>query len=319
MKTNHHSMKTIFTTLAWFILTIAATQVTAAPSKNVTQPASPVMTGTPAGNILATGSRRVILMNPKGKILWQHRGKNVTDCWMLNNGHVLFTDNNVTEVDPKSNKIVFCYRSTIKKGGGVFGCQPLKNGRILVGENSTGKILELTRDGKVAFELQLPLYQPGNHHNLRMVRKLKNGNYLVCHSGKHIVREYTPKGKVVFEVKVDNIAFSAIRLNNGNTLVSHLNQISEFNAKGEVVWAFRATDIPGLKINYMCGMHVLPNGNIAVGVYSAYSGRGEVGLFEITRDKKIVWKYSNPRSDQSMMSLQILDSKSKPLSGELLR
>jgi hypothetical protein len=124
---------------------------------------------------------------------------------------------------------------------------------------------------------------------------------------------------VVFEVKVDNIAFSAIRLNNGNTLVSHLNQISEFNAKGEVVWCFFNSDIPGLKINSMCGMHVLPNGNLAIGVYSAYKKGGNVGLFEITRNKKLVWKYSNPSSDKSMMSLQIITPENKPLSGELLR
>ncbi|MBT8037641.1 MAG: hypothetical protein KJO21_08865 [Verrucomicrobiae bacterium] len=51
-----------------------------------------------------------------------------------------------------------------------------------------------------------------------MVRKLNNGSYLVCQSGKHLVREYSPTGKIVFKVKVGNIAFSAIRLDNGNTL-----------------------------------------------------------------------------------------------------
>jgi len=298
-------------------LIIAASVLTAAPEKNAQTLA--VMTGKPSGNILATGSRRVILMNQKGKVLWQHKGSNVSDCWMLPNGHILFSDNQVTEVDPKTDKVVFSYQSPIKKGGGVFGCQPLKNGNILAGENSTGKILELTREGKIAFELQLPLYKPGNHQNLRMVRKLDNGNYLVCHSGKHLVREYTPKGKIVFEVKVPNVAYSAIRLDNGNTLVGHINQITEFDPMGKVVWQFSDNEINGLKIGSMCGIHVQANGNLAIGVYSAYKKGGEVALFEITRDKKIVWKYSNPKSDKSMMSLQMLDSKSQPLPGNLLR
>ena len=49
----------------------------------------PVMTGQPSGNILATGSRRVMIMDPKGVVLWQHRGDNVSDCWMRKNGNVL--------------------------------------------------------------------------------------------------------------------------------------------------------------------------------------------------------------------------------------
>ena len=279
----------------------------------------PVMTGQPSGNILATGSRRIVIMDPGGKVLWQHRGDNVSDCWMLANGNVLFADNRITEVDPTTNKVVFSYQPKVMKGGGTYGCQPLENGNTLVGENSTGRILELNREGKVAFELQLPLYQKGNHHNLRMVRKLNNGNYLVCHSGKHRVREYTPKGEIVFEVQVNNIAFAAIRLDNGNTLVAHLDQITEFSPAGKTVWQFSNTDIAGLKISSMCGVHVLPNGNLAIGVYSAYKKGGEAGLFEITRDKKLVWCYSNPKSDGSMMSIQMLDPEGKPLPGRTVR
>jgi len=305
MQSRH--LKTILSLLA-FTLSITTVQAD-----------ETIMTGKPSGQILATGSRRVLIMDEKGKILWQHKGENVSDCWMLTNGNILFSDNNVTLVDPNTDKVLFSYKSSIKKGGGVFGCQPLKNGNILVGENSTGKILEISLDGKVDFELQLPLYKPGSHHNLRMVRKLENGNYLVCHSGNHLVREYTPEGKVTFEAKVNNIAFSAIRLDNGNTLVGQINHITEFDSKGKIVWQFASDDIQGLKINSVCGIHVQANGNLAVGVYSAYKGGGQAGLFEITREKKIVWKYANPQSDKSMMSIQQLTPAGKPIPGKLLR
>ncbi len=46
----------------------------------------PIMEGKPSGQILATGARRVIIMNPKGEVIWQHKGDNVSDCWMLKNG-----------------------------------------------------------------------------------------------------------------------------------------------------------------------------------------------------------------------------------------
>lgn len=279
----------------------------------------PIMEGKPSGHILATGAKRVMILNDKGEVIWKHKGSNVSDCWMLKNGNVLFADNFITLVNPKTDKVVFSYKPKVAKGGGTYGCQPLENGNILIGENSTGKIYEMTRKGKVVFELQLPLYQAGSHHNLRMVRKLENGNYLICHSGKHIVREYTPKGKVVYEVKVGNIAFSASRLPNGNTLVGHMDQITEFSPTGEIVWKFAITDIQGLTIGSICGVHVLENGNLAVGVYGAYKKGGEAGLFEITREKKLVWCYSNPKSDRSMMSIQMLDSEGKPLTGKTIR
>ncbi len=69
----------------------------------------------------------------------------------------------------------------------------------------------------------------------------------------------------------------------------------------------------------MCGVHVLPSGHLAIGVYSAYKKGGEAGLFGITRDKKFVWCYSNPKSDGSMMSIQMLDQAGKPLPGRTVR
>ncbi|NWK56772.1 hypothetical protein HW115_14210 [Verrucomicrobiaceae bacterium N1E253] len=281
--------------------------------------AAPVLTGKPSGQILATGSRRVVLLDQQGKVTWQHKGDNTTDCWMLANGNVLFTDNGVHEVNPSTGEKTFTYQSNLKKGGGVFGCQPLADNKILIGENSTGKLLEMTRDGKVTFELQLPIYQAGSHHNLRMVRKLDNGNYLVCHSGKHLVREYTPEGKVVFEVKVDNIAFTAIRLENGNTLVGHIDAITEFTPKGKTVWSFNKTELEGISIATLCGIHVQPNGNLCIGTYASYKKGGQVGLIEITREKKLVWKYANPKGDRSMMSMQMLTPQGKKQAGKLLR
>jgi hypothetical protein len=207
----------------------------------------------------------------------------------------------------------------VTKGGGAFACQRLANGNTMIGENSTGRILEVTPDKTIAFALQVQPFQPGSHHNLRMVRKLKNGNYLVCHSGEHVVREHTPQGKIVFEIKLDNIAFSAVRLPNGHTLVGHIGHITEFNAQGKTVWQFSNQDIPGVHINAMCGLHVLANGHIAVGVYSAYkNGKGN-GMFEITRDKTLVWRYAQASADRNMMGLQVLNPQGKPLPGDVIR
>lgn len=270
--------------------------------------------------VLSTGSRRIRLMDSSGKIVWSYPAGNAHDCWMLSNGHILFGDGEIKEVDPKTNEIVWQYSPAETHGGGAFACQRLPNEVTLVGENATGRILEIDRKGEVVFEMKVEPYTAGSHHNLRMVRKLDNGNYLVCHSGEHAVREYTPQGEIVFEVKVDNIAFSAVRLENGNTLVGHIDRITEYNPRGEAVWEFSNQDIPGVVINSICDVHALPNGHLAVGVYRAYGNDGEgTGLFEITRDKQLVWRYADPTADKNMMGIQVLDADGKPLPGAPLR
>ena len=241
----------------------------------------------------------------------------MTDCWMQEDGNVVFADGKtVTEVNPKTGNTVFVYRPAlppdVKVGDGSFSCQPLEDGRVLVSENSTGRVLEVDRQGKIVFESKVEPYKVGSHHNHRYVRKIKNGNYLVCHSGAGKVREYNPQGEIVFEVSAGPIAFSAVRLDNGNTLVGHLDNITEFDPAGKPVWTFSSKDIDGLEIRAMCGVHALPNGNIAIGVYGAYKNGGQVGLLEITRDKQIVWYYSNPSADGAMMSIQMLDAEGRP-------
>jgi len=286
----------------------------------IAQDSPPLIRGELAGQILATGARRVLIMDSAGKILWEHKGGNCSDVWMLDNGNILHADGNTTEIDPKTNEVVFSYKPTVTKGGGTFTCQRLDNGNTVVGENSTGRILELAKDGEVVFEMKVEPYTEGNHHNLRMVRKLKNGNYLVCHSGKGLVREYAPDGRSVFEVTVKGVAYSAVRLPNGNTLVGHIDFISEFDPEGKQVWQFAKSDLGDLVTGMMCGIHPQPNGNIAVGVYRAYNKEKQgVALFEINRDKKVVWQYSNPGADRAMMSIQKLTADGKPLPGDVLR
>jgi len=184
----------------------------------------------------------------------------------------------------------------------------------LVGENSTGRVLELDKDGKTVFELKVEPYKAGKHHNLRMVRKLENGNYLVCFSGAKLVREYTPEGEIVFEVKTKTLAFSAVRLPNGNTVVGDISQVVEFDPEGKEVWKLESSDLKGVEIGKMCGINVLPNGNMVIGIYASKQNKNGAALMEVTRDKKIVWRYFKVNGDRSMMSGQKLDDSGKALS-----
>ncbi|HEY3324540.1 MAG TPA: hypothetical protein VGP72_29075 [Planctomycetota bacterium] len=276
--------------------------------------------GTLTGKVIASGGT-LLTFDGEGKTVWSHPGGNCSDIWMLPSGNVLFANGEVNEVDPKTKKVVFNYKSSVPAGGGAYSCQRLENGNTLVGENSTGKILEVSAEGKTVFELQLPLTKVGEHHNLRMVRKLKNGNYLACHSGKHIVREYTPKGEVVFEVTVGNIAFSGVRLPNGNTMVGHIDAVTEFDPQGKTVWEFKKTDLPDVAIGMICGVHVQPSGNVLMGIYQIQKVPNGAGALEITREKKLVWRYIDAakNANGAMMGVQLLDAEGKALPGDVLR
>ena len=276
--------------------------------------------GKPSGRILAAGDNRIALFSPTGQILWEHPTKLTHDAWMLPSGNILFGDGqSITEITP-DKKIVFQYRPESRKNDAVYACQRLSNGNTLIGENTTGRVLEVDPTGRVIFTLQTQPAKEGNHQNLRMVRKLANGNYLVCHSGAHLVKEYMPAGNVVLEIKTPNLAFAAIRTPQGTTLISSLDQITEHNADGSKAWEFTIKDVPGMAIRNLTALHLLPNGNILAGCYAAYDKAGDgCGMLEITRDKKIAWRFINPGFARTTMAVQLLDMDGKPLAGAAMR
>ena len=58
-----------------------------------------------------------------------------------------------------------------------------------------------------------------------------------------------------------------------------------------------------------CGVQRLPNGNTVV---TSYHAKGDsVKLFEVTRDKKVVWRYSGMKA--GFHHFQILTTNGKPL------
>lgn len=266
------------------------------------------VTGKPSGDILATGSGRTILLAPDGTIKWEHPAKNNADAWYLPNGNVLFADGAVYEVTP-DHKTIWTYTSKEMPRSGAFSCQRLPNGNTLIGENSTGIVMELDKDKNVVSQFKIPLHMQDRHHTMRYVRKLDNGNILVCRSGLKTVVEYTPQGEVVWEQSVKGgIAFSAFRMADGTTFISSLDRVERYAKDNALVWSFHKDELPELHIRNMTGLHVLPNGNILIGCYAAYHQGKGTGMFEITPEKKLVWAYRSPKfRDVSMMGVQLID------------
>lgn len=272
---------------------------------------------------LALGAETYVI-DESGKVTW-HYPRGTRDGWVLPGGNVLlavnkdreFPGGGAVEVTPEG-KIVFQFKGSQSE---VNTVQPLEGGRVLLTEaGDKPRILEVDRQGKILVEVPIQAQTKDHHLQTRMTRKLSNGHYLVPQLLDKVVREYAPDGKIVWEAKTpDSPAecwpFTAIRLDDGNTLVNctHGRISIEFDKAGKIVWQLANADLPDPLLNDPCGAQRLPNGNTVIASYGT-SKPGAVKLLEVTRDKRLVWTYTDSKN-HGIHELQILTTAGKPLDG----
>jgi len=255
-----------------------------------------------------------------GTILWEYPAPNSNDIWILPNGNLLFnTGHGVKEVT-KDKRVVFSYES----GSEIYACQRLPDGNTFVGECNTGRLLELSPDGKIVKEIRLlPEGADGKHLYIRNARKLTNGHYLVAHYSEELVKEYDSEGLLVRQIPAPGGTHSAIRLPNGNTLIScgDFNKdpkVIEVDPEGKIVWQVLKNELPGITLKFMAGLQRLPNGNT---VMTNWLGHNEFGnaphIIEVTQDKKVVWTFSDFKSIRTISSIQLLDVPGDVTKGEI--
>lgn len=268
-------------------------------------------------SFLATGPETRIVSGD-GKVTWSYP-KATRDGWVLRNGNILLTlagkPGSVVEVT-RDQKVVWEYPGTQDE---MDTAQRLRNGNTLVSEAGPNpRLLEIDPAGKVVKELPLSSQRENTHMQQRMSRRLPNGNTLVPHLWDRVVREYNAEGKEIWSVKTPHMPFTAIRLENGNTLIGCTwgNLVIEVDPKGNTVWQVTNEDLPEKLLNDCCGVQRLPNGNTVITSYRAKAN--EVRLTELTRDKKVVWTYTDDRPG-GIHHFQILDTNGERLRGRPLR
>jgi hypothetical protein len=104
-------------------------------------------------------------------------------------------------------------------------------------------------------------------------------------------------------------AGDAQRLPNGNTLISCGTQkrVLEITPDGKVAWEFSARDAPELNITWVSSIQLLKNGNVVIGNFlRGQEGKG-AHVFEVTRKKEVVWKWSDHELIQSLTTVRVLD------------
>ena len=225
-------------------------------------------------------------------------------------------------------KIVWQYTSRpkadVKGPVEVHAFQRLKNGLTMIAETGNRRIIEVDRRGRSCVRCRLTIDKPNAHRDTRMARKLANGHYLVCHEGDGMVREYDPAGKVVWSYALGldgrprtpgheghgTDVFGAIRLPSGNTLIAagSGNRVIEVAPDGEVVWNIGHDELPGIRLFWVTTLQLLPNGNLVVG--NCHAGPDNPQLFEVTRDKQVVWTFKDFKTfGNSLAAAQVLDIK----------
>jgi hypothetical protein len=276
-------------------------------------------------SFLVTGGETYIVA-ADDTIPWRYP-KSTRDGWVLPDGHILmavskskeYPGGAVVEID-RDGKTHFEFKGSQSE---VNTVQPLPNGNLVLTEaGPKPRVLEIDRAGKTVVEFAIQCQMQNHHMESRMSRKLANGNYLVPHLLDRVVREYKPDGAVAWEVRTPDEPkecwpFTAIRLENGNTLVNltHGNRTVEFDSAGRIVWQVGNEDLGAPLFRDPCGAQRLPNGNTVIASYGM-SGKG-VKLFEVTREKKVVWTWSSDRP--GVHHVQILETNGKPLEGTPLR
>ncbi len=260
-------------------------------------------------DILITGGKTYICTNAAGDkatVVWTY-DKPSREGWVLANGNVLlavskgkdFPGGGAVEVT-RENKIVWSYKGEQNE---VNSIQKTPDGTYVLTEAGPNpRLREVRADGSIAHEFTLACQKSNAHMQTRMTRKLADGTYLCPHLLDFAVIQYDNMGKELHRIdttvagdtehKIHSWPFTAIRLANDNTLcgLTHSNRVAEYDSKGAIVWSITNEEVGGI-IKDACGIQRLPNGNTIINSYAAKPG--EVRLFEVTPDKKIVWTWTS--------------------------
>lgn len=279
-----------------------------------------------------SSKQRIAIISEDGSTEWEMKIGPLHDLHVLPNGNILMQTSwtQIVEVEPKTKKTVWEYNSAKQNGNEgkkieVHAFQRLANNSTMIAESGASRLLNLNASGELISQISLRVSKSHPHRDTRLVRQIANGNFLVCHEGDGIVKEYLSNGEIGWEFPIPlfgrvpsnghgpdgygNQCFCAIRLKNGNTLISTGNghRVIEVTSSKEIVWQLTNEDLPGIELAWLTSLQVLPNNNIVI--TNCHAGEKNPQLIEVTRDKKIVWTFQDfKRFGNSLTNSQILST-----------
>lgn len=244
-----------------------------------------------------------------------------SDGWVLPDNGVVFSysirgkEAGIVRLGPDKNQL---WKYVAPDRHDNHSCQPLPGGGFLAGETAKNGMwmVEIDKDGKEQKRIKVGDSTRDMNHTFRQVRKTALGTYLAAVMNENKTYEWDAAGKLIRTFPKG--AFVAIRLPNGNTLVTAAHPASdhgvviEYDKAAKVVWEVTQSDIDAMRIqvNMVCGAQRLPNGNTVITSvnHGKPVGSGDaVKAFEITPAKQLVWSIPSNTSKGNMGNIQILD------------
>jgi len=174
-------------------------------------------------------------------------------------------------------------------------CVPLPNGDVMTVDADKMELVQLTDQGKrMAKRIPVPTDAKATSHNrYNLLRRTAAGTFLLALRAEKAFVEVDESGKELWRHPVPDLPTVAERLDNGNTLMSWRGGIIEATPSHEVVWEIKKADITEFPVIIFGGFHRFPNGNTLIANSDWHYktvGENRVQVFEVTREKKVVWK-----------------------------
>lgn len=266
----------------------------------------------------AEAEKGVSIVDPSAdnKQLWTYPIGAVHDLHLLPNGNILTQDGwpKIIEVDLDGN-VVWSYDATKENRDDglekieIHAYQRLPNGNTMIAESGSSRIIEVTPEKEIVKEFPLEVSKSNAHSDTRLVRKLDSGHYLVAHEADQTVKEYDAEGNVIWEFEVPLFGkkpkkghgpeayggkcFAAIKAKNGNYLIATGNghSVLEATPEKEIVWKLEQNDLDGIVLAWVTTLDELDNGNLVIG--NCHAGADNPQIIEITRDKEVVWSFTD--------------------------
>ncbi len=256
------------------------------------------------------GGNRIIEVSAEGKLIWEHKPPSLCVIFqVLPNHHLLYgyggNPSGVQEID-REQKVVWSY---VSRSPQVLGCERLTNGNTLLAEQGPSQVLEVNPKGEIVSTVNVPTSEKPYHRQVRSIHRLRNGHVLAAIEAEGAARELDANGKIVWETTGLADVFEALRLPNGNTLVAGGTQkrVIEVTPAGKVVWELTSQDVPELNLTWITSLQTLNNGNFVIGNFLRGQEGNGAHAFEITREKKVVWKFADHDMVKSATMVRVLD------------
>ncbi len=282
----------------------------------------------------ATFANQSMYIVKGGKIDWSYTmpaNGELGDATLCSNGNIVFSRLKGVSVITPDKRVIWNFDAPA--GTEIHAAKPLGLDRILYVQNGVPPYVKIVnmKTGLIEKQIALPAGKPNTPHlQFRRVSLTKQGTILAAHSDWSKVAEYdTATGKEIWSAAVPNI-WTAVRLKNGNTLVTGKDAgsgfVRELDKQSKIVWELVQKDVPNYKLYLTQEASRLENGNTVVCNFVGFSNLPDNSktfqVLEVTPDKRVIWAmkaWKDPFNLGPASAIQLLDEPGIPENGDLQR